>query len=105
MEDNIKEQLSKLTEKNFERMVELQGIERDLMLENEGTYNEIEELISKYNNIVEMRRGLNKEIDKEQDTINNVKGENLFGNYSNRYKRFGEFNTDKEVSLEFKEEN
>lgn len=105
MEDNIKEQLSKLTEKNFERMVELQSVERDLMMDNKATYNKIEELVSKYNNTVEIRRGLNKEIVKEQDTIENIKGENIFIYADNRYKRFGEFNTDKEVSLEFKEEN
>lgn len=108
MEDNlrkIKEQLSKLTENNFERLVELQEIERDLMLDNEDTYRKIEELVSKYNSMIDIRRGLNREITKEQDTINNIQGENLFGNYSNRYKRFGESNTDKEILLELKEEN
>ena len=111
MEDNIgkieelNEQLKQLTKHNFERLEELETIERKLMLDNKETYDKIEELVAKYNSLLEIRRGLNKEIVKEQDTINNIRGENLFRYYSNRYKRFGEYNTDKEILLEFKEEN
>lgn len=102
--EELTEQLSQLTKHNFERMAELETIERDLMMDNKDTYNKIEELISKYNSMLEIRRGLNREIVKEQDTISNIRGENLFGYYNNRYKRFGEFNTDKEILLGLREE-